>query len=59
MSCAEKFQSMLISSHSCDADGLMIPVGKTIISSMERMKVLGITIDDKLNFCEHISNVCN
>ena len=26
---------------------------------MERMKVLGITIDDKLNFCEHISNVCN
>ena len=54
----EKFQSMLISSHSCDADGLMIPVGNTIISSMERMKVLGITIDDKLNFSEHISNVC-
>ena len=42
----EKFQSMLISSHSCDVDGLMIPVGNTIISSMERMKVLGITIDD-------------
>ena len=54
----EKFQSMLISSHRCDADGLMIPVGNTIISSMERMKVLGITIDDKLNFSEHISNVC-
>ena len=55
----EKFQSMLISSHSCDADGLMIPVGNTIISSMERMKVLGITIDDKLNFSEkHISNAC-
>ena len=54
----EKFQSVLISSHSCDADGLMIPVGNTIISSMERMKVLGITIDDKLNFPEHISNVC-
>ena len=54
----EKFQSMLISSHSFDADGLMIPVGNTIIPSMERMKVLGITIDDKLNFSEHISNVC-
>ena len=41
----KKFQSMLIPSHSCDADGLMIPVGNTIISSMERMKVLGIPIN--------------
>ena len=45
-----KFQSMLISFHSCDVDGSMIPVGNTIISSMERMIALGITIDDKLNF---------
>ena len=49
---------MLISSHSCDADGLRIPVGNTMVSSMEGMKVRGITIADKLNFSEHISNVC-
>ena len=54
----EKFQSMLISSSGCDIDGFMIPVNNTIISSTESMKVLGIMIDDKLNFTEHISNVC-
>ena len=54
----EKFQSMLISSHGCDAGGLMINVENTIISSSEEMKVLGVTIDDKLNSTEHISDVC-
>ena len=54
----EKIQSMLISSHGCDAEGLMIPVDNTMIYSTERMKVLGIMIDDKLNFTEHISDVC-
>ena len=54
----KKFQSMLISSHICDIDGWMIPVGNTTLSSMERIKVLGIMIDDMLNFSEHISNVC-
>ena len=54
----EKFQSMLISSHGCDVDGLMINVENTIISSSEAMKVLGVKIDDKLNFTEHISDVC-
>ena len=54
----EKFQSMLISSHGCDVGGLMINVENTIISSSEEMKVLGVTIDDKLNFTEHISDVC-
>ena len=54
----EKFQSMLISSHGCDVGGLMINVENTIISSLEEMKVLGVTIDDKLNFTEHISDVC-
>ena len=50
---------MLITSHGCDVDGLMMNVENTIISSSEAMKVLGVTIDDKLNFTEHISDVCN
>ena len=53
----EKFQTMLISSHGCDVDGLMINVQNTI-SSTERMKVLGVKIDNTLNFTEHISDVC-
>ena len=54
----ENFQSMLISSHGCDVDGLMINVENTITSSSEAMKVLGVKIDDKLNFTEHILDVC-
>ena len=53
----EKFQTMVISSHSCDIYGLMITVENTT-SSTERMKVLGVKIDNKLNFTEHISDVC-
>ena len=53
-----KFQTMLISSHGCDVDGLMINVQNTTISSTEIMKVLGVKIDNKLNFTEHISDVC-
>ena len=53
-----KFQTMLISSHGCDVDGLMINVQNTTISCTEIMKVLGVKIDNKLNFAEHISDVC-
>ena len=33
-------------------------VQNTTISSTERMKVFGVKIDNKLNFTEHISDVC-
>ena len=42
----EKFRTMLISSHGCDVDGLMINVENKTISSTERMKVLGVKIDN-------------
>ena len=54
----ERFQTMLISSHGCDVDGLMMNVQNTTISPTERMKVLGVKIDNKLNFTEHITDVC-
>ena len=49
---------MQILSHGCDVDGFLINVENTIISSTERMKVIDVKIDDKLNFTEHISDVC-
>ena len=49
---------MLISSHGYDVDGLMMNVQNTTISSTERMKVLGVKVDNKLNFTEHISDLC-
>ena len=54
----EKFQSMLISSHGCDIDGLMANDENAIIPSSKILIVLGMKIDDKLNFTEHISDVC-
>ena len=52
------FQTMLISSHGCGVDSLMINVRNSTIFSTEKMKVLGVKIDNKLNFTEHISDVC-
>ena len=49
----EKFQKMLTSSHGCDVDGMMINVENTTICSTERMKVLSVKIDNKLNITEH------
>ena len=49
---------MMISSHGCDADGLMTNVQNTTISFTERMKVLCVKIDNKLNFTKHISDMC-
>ena len=46
----KKFQSMLISSHGCDVDDKCWKYSQA-------MKVLGVKIDDKLNFTEHISDV--
>ena len=53
-----KLKKMLISCRGCDADGLMINVEKKKIYSTERTKVLDVKIDNKLNFTEHISDVC-
>ena len=45
---------MLISSHGCDVDGYMITIDNTTISSTG----IGVKIDNKLNFTEHILDVC-
>ena len=52
------FQAMLISTHGYDVEGMMMNDDNTIVISMERMKVIRVKIDGKLNFTEHISDVC-
>ena len=49
----EKFETMLISSHGCGVDAKCWKYK----SSTERMRVLGVKIDNKLNFTEHILDV--
>ena len=35
-----------------------IKIGKDVITSETRVKLLGVTIDNKLNFNEHVDNIC-
>ena len=52
----DKFQSIILSRHYVDKfdislDGHVITQGNTL-------KKLGVTLDDKLNFNEHVHNMC-
>lgn len=49
---------MLTSSTGCNDGDLRIPVENTVISSSGKIKVLGVTIDNKLKFNQHICDVC-
>ena len=39
-------------------DNVSLVVDKEIIEGRKVVKLLGITIDNKLNFTEHVSNIC-
>ena len=52
----DKFQMMVISSKS--HDGIHISLGQNDIVSEECVKVLGVLIDNKLNFSNQISHLC-
>ena len=35
-----------------------VKIGNDIIKSVNSVKLLGITIDNRLNFKEHLTNIC-
>ena len=51
-----KFQSFLLSRHNIET--FNINIGDHIISRNNNLKILWITLDEKLNFNEHIRNIC-
>ena len=51
-----KFQSILLYRHNIET--FNINIGDHIISRDNTLKILGITFDEKLNFNEHIRNIC-
>lgn len=53
-----KFHSILLSRAKIDTSKLEINIGDRVIQSERSVKPLGVTIDDKLNFNLHISNLC-
>ena len=56
----EKFQSLTINPRNIDSDKQTkaLQIEDQIITNTSQIKLLGVEIDDKLNFNSHISNVC-
>ena len=54
----KKFQSIIISKDKIGNSGLEIKINDKIIKSECSVKLLGIVIDEKLNFDKHITELC-
>ena len=54
-----KFQNMLLKNKNVKRDDFNIIVDNDTLILTDAMTVLGVDIDDKLNFNSHVSNMCN
>ena len=54
-----KFRSMLLKNKTVNAEDFNIIVDNDILNLTDDMTVLGISIDNKLNFNSHVSSMCN
>ena len=54
-----KFQSMHFKSKNVNVEDFNIIVDNDALNLIDSMIVLGVDIDDKLNFNSHVSNMCN
>ena len=53
----EKFQPSLLDKRKCDLTNLQINIKDKTVKLISSVELLGITVDDKLNFNLHISNI--
>ena len=54
----EKFHALLLRKNQTNTSGEQININGKIIKSEETVKLLGVTLDHRLNFDPHISNLC-
>ena len=54
----EKFQAILLRKNQTNTSGEEINIDGKMIKSEETVKLLGITLDYRLDFDPHISNLC-
>ena len=54
-----KFQFMVMSNGSVDKDCISLSVNESILTPESHVKVLSVTLDDRLTFNEHISICCS
>ena len=53
-----KFQAIIFDKHKGNHTNRTINISQKEIKAVAEVKLLGIEIDDKLNFNHHISNIC-
>ena len=53
-----KFQAIIFDEHKGNHTNRTINISQKEIKVVAKVKLLGIEIDDKLNFNHHISNIC-
>ena len=54
----EKFHVVLLRKNQSNTSGEIVKISGEIINSEETVKLLGVTLDYKLDFDPHISNIC-
>ena len=55
---SDKFQVILLDKRGSDNTNTKVKIGNEKIKSTTSVKLLGVHIDDKLNFNHHISKLC-
>ena len=54
----DKFQVIFLDKRRSDNTNIEVEIGNEKISSTSSVKLLGVHIDDKLNFNEHVNKIC-
>ena len=54
----DKFQVILLDKRGSDNTNIELKIGNEKIKSTSSVKLLGVHIDDKLNFNHHINKLC-
>ena len=54
----DKFHSIILSKNRIDTSDLKVKVGNKVIKSEANVKLLGVKIDNELNFNSHVSDLC-
>ena len=54
----EKFHCIILTKNKADNSDLDCKIGSKVIKTEQKVKLLGITIDNKLKFDEHVSGIC-
>ena len=54
----ETFHCIVLTKNKADNLYLACKIGSKVIKTEQKVKLLGITIDNKLKFDEHVSGIC-